>query len=213
MLRANPLYEDITRCRSLRPYNPGDELRRINWKASARMSFGHTDLMVNEYEATASYPLMIFLNIDKNEYPVKKQGWFIERTIEAACALCLRASREKQELGIVFYTSSGEGGISVIAPAAFTLVPILERLAALDWTTAANANADTNVDADATVTEHGSVRAMLEQGKYLPYGTRYLYAGPDLGDEANIRLNSLKRNHLSLEYLIIDEQDMPSLVP
>jgi len=212
MISPNPLYEDITRCRSLRPYNPGDEPRRINWKVSARMSSGHMSsgyanisgaLMVNEYEAAASYPLMIFLNADKNEYPVKKQGVFIERAIEAACALCLKTAREKQELGIVFYTSSGEGGITVIAPSAFTLVPILERLAALDWTATANAAG----------TERGGAQAMLEQGKYLSYGTRLLYIGPDLGDEAYIRLNSLKNYHLSLEYLIIDERAMPALVP
>jgi uncharacterized protein (DUF58 family) len=202
MIRANPLYEDITRCRSLRPYNPGDEPRRINWKVSARME--HTGMfMVNEYEATASYPLMIFLNADKNEYPVKKQGVFIERAIEAACALCLRAAQEKQELGIVFYTSSGKEGISVIAPSAFTQVPILERLAALNWTATANA----------TAAEHTSARAMLEQGKHLSYGTRFLYVGPDLGDEAYISLNSLKKYHLSLEYLIIDERAIPALVP
>jgi predicted RecB family nuclease len=164
---------------------------------------GHTGFMVNEYEATASYPLMIFLNVDKNEYPVKKQGVFIERAIEAACALCLRAAQEKQELGIIFYTSSGEGGISVIAPSAFTQVPILERLAALNWTATANV----------TAAEHTSARAMLEQGKHLSYGTRFLYTGPDLGDEAYISLNSLRKYHLSLEYLIIDERAMPALVP
>ena len=54
---------------------------------------------------------------------------------------------------------------------------------------------------------------MLEQGKHLSYGTRFLYTGPDLGDEAYISLNSLKRYHLSLEYLVIDEHSMPSLVP
>jgi uncharacterized protein (DUF58 family) len=206
MIRANPLYEDITRCRSLRPYSPGDEPRRINWKVSARMfhtGMGHTGFMVNEYEATASYPLMIFLNADKNEYPVKKQGVFIERAIEAACALCLKAAQEKQELGIIFYTSCGEGGISVIAPSAFTLVPILERLAALDWTKTA----------DVPAAEHAGAQAMLEQGKHLSYGTRLLYTGPDLGDEAYISLNSLKKYHLSLEYLIIDERAMPALVP
>jgi uncharacterized protein (DUF58 family) len=209
MISPNPLYEDITRCRSLRPYNPGDEPRRINWKASARMSKAHTamspsgNLMVNEYDAAASYPLMIFLNVDKNEYPVKKQGVFIERVIEAAAALCLKAAREKQELGIAFYTSSGEGGLSLIAPSAFTLVPILERLAALNWTATASV----------PVKEHGSAQAMLDQGKHLSYGTRFLYAGPDLGDEAYISLHSLKKYHLSLEYLIIDERAMPSLVP
>jgi hypothetical protein len=54
---------------------------------------------------------------------------------------------------------------------------------------------------------------MIDQGKRLPYGTRYLYVGPDLGDEAYISLNLLKRNHLSLEYMIIDERAMPALVP
>jgi len=212
MISPNPLFEDTTRYRSLRPYNPGDEPRRINWKMSARMghtniSFGRTgsrtgSIMVNEYEATASYPLMIFLNADRNEYPVKKRGIFIERAIEAAAALCLKAAQERQELGIVFYTSSGKNGISVIAPSAFTLVPILERLATLNWTTV-----------NVPVEGRGSALAMLEQGKYLSYGTRFLYTGPDLGDEAYISLNSLKRYNLSLEYLIIDDRSMPSLVP
>jgi hypothetical protein len=54
---------------------------------------------------------------------------------------------------------------------------------------------------------------MLDQGKRLPYGTRFLYVGPDLGDEAYISLSLLKRNHLSLEYMIIDERVIPALVP
>jgi len=198
MISPNPLFEDTTRYRSLRQYNTGDEPRRINWKMSARMG----SIMVNEYDATASYPLMIFLNADKNEYPLKKRGIFIERAIEAAAALCLQAAQERQELGIVLYTSSVEGGISVIAPSAFTLVPILERLATLKWSTV-----------DEPVKDRSSALAMLEQGKYLSYGTRFLYTGPDLGDEAYIILNSLKRYHLSLEYLIIDERSIPSLVP
>jgi hypothetical protein len=145
---------------------------------------------------------MIFLNADRNEYPLRKRGIFIERAIEAAAALCLKAAQERQELGIVLYTSSGRDGISVIAPSAFTLVPILERLAALNWSTA-----------NAPIEGRNSALAMLEQGKYLSYGTRFLYTGPDLGDEAYISLNSLKRYRLSLEYLVIDEHSMPFLVP
>jgi len=202
MISPNPLFEDTTRCRSLRPYNPGDEPRRINWKMSAHME----SIMVNEYDATASYPLMIFLNLDRNEYPLRKRGAFIERAIEAAAALCLKAAQERQEFGIIFYASSEKDGISVIAPSAFTLVPILERLATLNWSTL-------NDPAKEPAKERSSALAMLEQGKYLSYGTRLLYAGPDLGDEAYIILNSLKRYHLSLDYLIIDEHSMPSLVP
>ena len=211
MISANPLFEDITRSRSLRPYNPGDEPRRINWKMSAHVSgvtrTGSGSLLVNEYDATASYPLMIFLNMAKNEYPLRKQKDYIERAIEAAAALCLRASAERQELGIIFYTSVKD--ISVIAPSAHTLVPILERLAAVDWT------APSSIESAPiqTAFAHNSAMVMLEQGKRLPYGTRYVYTGRNLDDEAYISLNSLKKNNLRLEYIIIDERAMPSIVP
>jgi len=205
----NPLFEDITRYRSLRPYYHGDERRKINWKASARIANNaynnFSSLLVNEYEATAFYPLMIFLNVDQNEYYGKYKKDIIERTIEAAAALCLMAFREKQSLGIIIYTSYQEGGISYITPSANTLIPILERLAALDWTKTAN----TNVCDIA----HNSLLTMLRYGRFLPYGTRYLYAGPDLGDEAYIKLNLLKKHHISPEYVIIDERSLSSIVP
>ena len=221
LIIPNPLYEDTTRCKTLRPYAPGDEPRRINWKMTARMGYAiaggggagasgsggyNTPIMVNEYEATASYPLMIFLNADPAEYPAKKRALFIERAIEAAAALCLHAASGRQELGIVFYTAAAaacESGVSVIAPRAFTLVPILERLASLNWAVKSAEGAKGG----------GSALAMLEQGKNLPYGTRFLYTGPDLGDDAYARLNSLKRCHLTLEYLIIDDRALSSLVP
>jgi hypothetical protein len=228
MISSNPLYEDITRRRSLRPYQRGDDPRRINWKISARIAPSSAgSLMVNEYDATASYPVMIFLNVDRDDYPIKKQVVFIERAIEAAAALCLKASRERQELGIIIYTSCREGSVPVIAPAFFTIVPILERLAALDWTTSSgsvpsedNASSSDGLPSlddtsffDDTGSLSNSTLTMLEQGKRLPYGTRYLYTGPDLGDEAYIRLNALKKHHITLEYLIIDDRSLPSLVP
>jgi len=209
----NYLFEDITRYRSLRPYNPGDEPRRINWKASAHLSGSaqqYSGLLINEFDATASYPLMIFLNLEQNDYHKKDRRILMERVIEAAAAVCLKASRERQEFGIIIYTSPLEGGISVIEPAAFTIVPILERLAAIDLTKPANA---VRSSGDAVDIAHNSTLAMLNEGKHLPYGTRYIYAGPDLGDEAYFNLNSLKKYHISPEYLVIDERHMPSVVP
>ena len=209
IISANPLFEDITRYRSLRPYYHGDERRKINWKASARiannMQTQSGNLLVNEYEATASYPLMIFLNVDQNEYFGKYKKDIIERTIEAAAALCLMAFKEKQSLGIIIYTSYQKDGISFIAPSSNTLIPILERLAALDWTKSTG-NAERDIAPNSALT-------MLKYGKFLPYGTRYLYTGPDLGDESYITLNLLKKHHLSLEYVIIDKHSLPSIVP
>ena len=217
MTSTNPLYEDITRSRSLRPYNPGDEPRRINWKASAHASRGAktlaSSLLVNEYDATKSSPLMVFLNMEISEYKGKMKNAWMERTIEAAAALCLDSSRNRQEMGIIIYTPDS---IAVIKPSAFSLIPILERLAVFNWsvkTTAPNVLSEDTVLSNDTVEVRTSWVAMLDQGKRLPYGTRYVYTGPDLSDEAYINLNILKKYHLTLEYLIISERKLSFLVP
>jgi len=214
LLSANPLYEDITRYRSLRPYNRGDEPRRINWKVSAHVSDARSQssgrangLLVNEYETSASYPLMIFLNLDIDEYPVKKRTEYMERSIEAAAALCLEASRGRQATGIIIYSSGNEGDTLVIPPSPLTFVPILERLAAISRKVS-----DGKKD-DGVETLRASAKVMLDQGKRLPYGTRYVYTGPNPGDEAYIALNSLKKHHLYLEYIIIDERTVSPIAP
>jgi len=208
LLSANPLYEDITRYRSLRTYTAGDEPRRINWKVSAHVSDAQANgLLVNEYETTASYPLMIFLNLDVDEYPVNKRTVFMERAIEAAAALCLEASRGRQATGIIIYRSSNEGDILVIPPSSNTFVPILERLAAVSRKDSAGKKDDD------VQTLCASAKAMLDQGKRLPYGTRYVYTGPSLPDEAYIALNSLKKHHLYLEYIVIDERTVSPIAP
>ena len=198
LITGNPLYEDMTRCRSLRDYHAGDELRRINWKASARTG----SMVVNEYESTLSYPLIIFLNIDPAAYPLHKRELHIERAIEAAAALCLMASRERQELGIIIYAPGAAEALSFISPAAFTLVPILERLAGLERRSFEENGGLSN-----------SAAVMLDRGQFLPYGARLVYTGPELRDEEYMLLNNLKRRHLTLEFVIIDERARPALAP
>ncbi|GHV00196.1 hypothetical protein FACS189483_10100 [Spirochaetia bacterium] len=213
LVTSNPLYEDLTRSRSIRDYQRGDEPRRINWKVSARTG----NLMVNEFESTISYPLMVFLNLAPEEYSLRTRELYLERAIEAAAACCLMASRERQEVGIILYTPTSDDPLSVIAPAAFTLIAIMERLAGLTWSAAHDEPEQRGKRSarpvDATVTLRGSTRAALEQGKYLPYGTRLMYTGPDLADEDYMALNTLKAYHVSLEYLIIDETSLSAIVP
>jgi hypothetical protein len=170
---------------------------------------GQPGLMVNEYESTISFPLVIFLNLDPDEYPLKYRELYWERVIEAAAALCLMASRERQELGIILYTPRGQEPVSLIAPASHTLIPILERLAALERPRRQEAPETAGTGGPF----RGSARVMLEQGKRLPYGTRLIYAGPDFSSEEYMGLNGLKGFHLSLEYLIIDEKTLPRRVP
>jgi uncharacterized protein (DUF58 family) len=204
LITANPFNEDLTRSRSLREYYPGDETRRINWKATARAAAGLPArvpgaLMVNEYEQTLSYPLVVFLNADPAEYPLKTRELHLERAIEAAAALCLMASRDRQALGFILHTKPGRPGGGVISPSAFTLVPVLERLAVFERR---ELSGDEAADPGGL---RGSALRMLEEGKFLPFGTRLVYAGPGLTEEDYRALESLRRYHLTLEYLVIDE--------
>jgi uncharacterized protein (DUF58 family) len=187
LISPNRLHEDLTRYRSLRPYHNGDEQRRINWKTTARTGV----MTVNEYEPTGTFPLVIFLNLVQASYPTHKRAVFIERVIEAASALCLMAERERQELGIILYDGSSQP--AVIMPAPFTLIPILERLAAWKYD---EQNQNTG----------NAALCLLERGNYLSYGTRYMYVGANLQDEEYAALDRLRLRQLSLEYCIIDEQ-------
>jgi hypothetical protein len=206
LVTANPFNEDLTRSRSLREYYPGDETRRINWKATARMAGSGAGgvLMVNEYEETLSYPLVVFLNADPAEYALKTRERYLERAIEAAAALCLMASRERQALGFILHTKRGQSGEGVISPSAFTLIPILERLAVLERRELSGDETEAAEGGGLT----GSALRMLEEGKLLPFGTRLVYAGPGLTEGDYRALESLRRYHLTLEYLVIDEHTL-----
>ena len=54
----NPCYEDITMRRSIREYINGDELKRINWRASAK--FG--ELFTNQYEDSYDAPFFVLIS-------------------------------------------------------------------------------------------------------------------------------------------------------
>ncbi|MGH2347847.1 MAG: DUF58 domain-containing protein [bacterium] len=58
--RPRHLLEDATRVAGARAYVPGDPLRRIHWKATAKSG----ELRAKQYETTTSHRLAIFLNLD-----------------------------------------------------------------------------------------------------------------------------------------------------
>jgi uncharacterized protein (DUF58 family) len=217
MITGNPLYEDLTRRRSLREYRSGDELRRINWKATAALTGagGDTVILVNEYEASIASPMVIFLNLDPYEYGLRKREFYFERSIEGAAALCLMAARDRQELGIILYHPYDKTPLTFIPPQARTLIPILERLAAITRPGEAPPEhpAPESVSPAPSRRIRMSVQMMLKEGKRLPYGTRLFYVGPERGGEEYAVLDTLKRNHLFPEYLILDEKAQEESIP
>ena len=97
----NPIYEDITMRRCLREYKNGDELKRINWRASAKFN----GLYTNEYENTFDAPFFVFLNLAKDDYPLNACHENGEKAIEIAASIINTAARLKQRCGFAAYGS------------------------------------------------------------------------------------------------------------
>jgi len=93
----NPVYEDVTRYRSLREYLPGDSLRRVNWKASARTG----KLFVTDYLPLLHAPVLILLNFNSQDYPMRFRYHRIERAAALAASLVVYFLSQRQEIGLI----------------------------------------------------------------------------------------------------------------
>ncbi len=169
---ASRVYEDPTRYRSVREYVPGDEIRRVNWKATARLG----TLYSTEWLPTLNVPVLVLVNLTGPDYSQRNRFNHLERTIDAAASLVHHLAQRGQEIGLVS-TGVIKGMTTQIMPSVKVgagvahAVGILETLAQLQ----SNPNA---VD---------PVKLFLERGSLSP-GTRLFYLGPALDEE---RLSSL----------------------
>jgi uncharacterized protein (DUF58 family) len=81
----------------LRPFVPGDRVRRVNWRASARMG----ELWVNELHAERNADVILFL--DSFIEARREDESTLDRTVRAAAALVDRYLREKDRVGLVSF--------------------------------------------------------------------------------------------------------------
>jgi uncharacterized protein (DUF58 family) len=168
MTTTSRVYEDPTRYRSVREYVPGDEMRKINWKASARLGSLHS----TEWLPTINTPVLIVLNLTYDDYVQQKRYSHTERTIDSAASVVHHLAEKGQEVGLVttgVIKGSDEGAMPWIkvGTGAQHAVSILEALAQLIPNSAP-------VDC---------VEVFLERSK-VPFGTRVFYMGPPLSAES-----------------------------
>src|SRR2546422_5095241 len=94
---------------SMRDYIPGDDPKRINWKASAR----HGELIVNETEAERVTDVMIVLDTDVTMLGPTESELF-EREVQAAASLTRLLLSQGNRVGLVL-----QGGERGSIPAGF----------------------------------------------------------------------------------------------
>ena len=92
----------------LRPYNPGDPMRSVNWKASARNSGSFNPLLVNQYEPEGRKAVWLFL--DGSDYMEVGPALspLIDEAAEASGAVAQYYLTRGYTLGAYVYNSNSD---------------------------------------------------------------------------------------------------------
>ena len=109
-LRHNQqIFEDTSRLFGKRDYNPGDSLRRVDWKASA--SSGR--LQVKIFEPSIALETLIFLDLNSENYPYRHSLEAVELAIVIAASLAAWIIGKQQTVGLKINGQDpfAEGGI------------------------------------------------------------------------------------------------------
>ena len=91
-----PIFEEPSRMEGIRPFQSGDERRRINWKQSARTG----KLLVNQYMPSISQKTFILLNQYSGDYDFRYREFYSELALEIAVSSASRLISRDQECGI-----------------------------------------------------------------------------------------------------------------
>ena len=151
---ADPCYEDITMPKAVREYQSGDEMKRINWRTSAKFN----QLYTNEYQFTYDVPVFVFVNLARGDYPFEKGTYVGERALEIAAALVTKAAEHNLNCGFGAYGTD----FPFLKPAKNQTNFILDILSTINMVEGKM--------------EYNPVEKFKAQ---LPFGTRVFVVGPE----------------------------------
>lgn len=122
------IIQDPSRTAGLRDYRPGDSLRRIHWKASARSR----RLQVRTFEATTSFKTALFLSVESFYGPNPLPEKDFELAISAAASIARHLLFHSSQVGVFVNTRCADSGHALSVPPAGSreqLPLLLEALA------------------------------------------------------------------------------------
>jgi uncharacterized protein (DUF58 family) len=91
------IFEDPNRILGVREYQPGDSLRRMDWKTSARTG----SLQVRRYEPAIALETGVFLNLNAADYPQHTRYQSTELAIVIAASIAAHLIEKRQAVGLI----------------------------------------------------------------------------------------------------------------
>ncbi len=86
---------DRSSIKAVRPYRPGDGLKDVHWKLSAKQS----DLLIKEY--TPSYENSVILWLDAHKDSYEQDGIRADQVVDLAASLCVALLKERIEVQVI----------------------------------------------------------------------------------------------------------------
>lgn len=170
-----------------RPFVPGDDLRRVDWNATARRGM----LIVREYERAEATDAAIVLDLERRVHRGEGADATIERAVKLAASVAAQLLDRGSAVGLV--ATGDEAGYS-LTPSASPQ----QRAKLMD------ALARVRPDADERLRE--SLAAHLP---YLPQGGMVIVISPRLDDEPlGIAAELLDRGH-SVSWMVVEALEEP----
>jgi uncharacterized protein (DUF58 family) len=229
---SHRLYEDPTRIAGVRPYESGDPLNRIHWRASARTGRLHSKV----YDPSSLAGATLVLDYHKAGYTSRGEPHRSDLAATAAVSLAFAVSELGQQIGLV--TNAGDAA-ERLSPTNF------RRLLSQDSSDAADQRLAQSVRADAQEAPHErrrllhvptgrgvdrfqQIRTMLarvelndgltfaellfEAQPRLPRDATIIALVPAVNDQTAIALGSLKRQGyaISVVLVLMSEDDVPT---
>ena len=187
------LFEDPTRLQTIRDYRPGDPLKRVDWKATARRQM----LQSRVYDPSSDLVAIVALNV--STLPHAWQGFFgdiFERAVSVAASLANAYSEQRVPVGLLANcTWPGHDTAIRVAPsrAPGQMTRILEALAMADVFTL--------VRIDRMLTE-----------ERIPFGSTLALVTAVVTPGLEASLHRLKRHGLEIGIIYVGIDDPPATV-
>ena len=187
------LFDDPTRLQTIRDYRPGDPLKRIDWKATAR----RREVQSRVYDPASDLVAVVALNV--STLPIAWQGFYgdvFERAVSVAASLASAWAESRAPVGLLANcTFPGNDAPIRVTPSRSPgqMTRILEALAMADVFTL------TPID-----------RMLTDERRRMPFGSTVALVTAVVTRPLEVSIDRLRRHGVEVAVIYVGIDDPPS---